>query len=125
MNKNRLIPIFTTSGETGAYLMYPYIYNRLGEWVGWVTKSREVYSVKGRYVGYLAKGPRILRKRSLSSYRTEQTPPVKPPGRINVPVMGPLAPLMPELSFAEIDVLGDEPERLHTLDMGELRDDMD
>ena len=124
MNTNRLIPIFTTSGETGAYLIYPYLFNRLGEWVGWVTETREVYSVQGRYVGYLAQGPRILRKRS-AGFSKDQSPPSKIPKRIQVPVMGPLAPMMPELSFAEIDILEDEPDRLHTVDMGELRDDMD
>ena len=124
MSMTRLIPIFTTSGETGAYLIYPYLFNRLGEWVGWVTETREVFSVQGRYVGYLAKGPRILRKRN-AGFQKEQTPPSTIPARIQVPVMGPLAPMMPELSFAEIDVLEDEPDRLHTVDMGELRDDMD
>jgi hypothetical protein len=33
--------------------------------------------------------------------------------------------MMAELSFADIDVLEDEPERLSTVDFDELRDDMD
>jgi hypothetical protein len=33
--------------------------------------------------------------------------------------------MMSELSNSTIDVLLDEPERLHTLDVGELRQDME
>jgi hypothetical protein len=33
--------------------------------------------------------------------------------------------MMSELTFSLIDVLQDEPERLHTLEMGEFRDDLD
>ena len=32
---------------------------------------------------------------------------------------------MSELTHSTIDVLLDEPERLHTLDVGELREDLD
>jgi len=32
---------------------------------------------------------------------------------------------MREITYSTIDVLLDEPERLHTLDRGELREDLD
>jgi len=50
---NRLIPIFTSRGDVDAYLLYPYLYNRLGEWVGWISPERQVFSVHGHYVGWL------------------------------------------------------------------------
>jgi hypothetical protein len=63
MSANRqLIPIYTSRGDMEAYLAYPYIYNKQGEWVGWVSPERKIYSVHGHYVGWLADGPRILRK---------------------------------------------------------------
>jgi hypothetical protein len=37
----------------------------------------------------------------------------------------PLAPLMSDLSQGLVDVLVEEPERLHTVDIGELREDLD
>ena len=33
--------------------------------------------------------------------------------------------MMRELTHGQVDVLLDEPERLHTLDSGELRNDLD
>ena len=33
--------------------------------------------------------------------------------------------MMPELSYSLIDILLDAPERLHTIDSGESRQDMD
>lgn len=59
-----LIPIYNSKGDAGAFLEYPYIFNRNGDWVGFVTPKREVYSVLGYYVGYLTNDPRILRRRS-------------------------------------------------------------
>ena len=121
---NKLIPIYTTAGDLGAYLHYPYLYNPQGEWIGFVTPHREVYSVLGNYVGMLAKDARILRKRSydFSKPRLEPLPPQR---RITVPSTVPLAPLMAELPYTMIDVLEDEPERLSTVDFDELREDMD
>jgi hypothetical protein len=118
------IPIYTTSGDLGAYLVYPHLFNRLGEWIGFVTPQREVYSVLGHYVGKLTNDPRILRRRSYDYSKPRQTPP-PPQSRITVPATVPLAPLMPELPFSMIDVLEDEPERLSTIDFDELREDMD
>jgi hypothetical protein len=122
--KPTLIPVYSSRGDTEAFLAYPYIYNRSGDWIGWVTARREVYSVLGFYVGYLSDDPRILRKRATSTLKPRLTPPGKPP-RIRPPATVPLAPMMSELTHSVIDVLVDEPERLHTMDTGELREDID
>ena len=42
-----LIPIYTSKGDAEAFLDYPYLYNRTGDWIGWVTSKRDVYSVLG------------------------------------------------------------------------------
>ncbi|HEY6073562.1 MAG TPA: hypothetical protein VIV15_09270 [Anaerolineales bacterium] len=118
-----LIPVYSSRGDTEAFLMYPYLYNRSGEWIGWVTSRREVYSVLGYYVGYLSDDPRILRKRATSTLKPRLRPPTAPP-RLRPPATIALAPLMSELSHSVIDVLAEEPERLHTLDTGELREDL-
>jgi hypothetical protein len=120
----KLIPIYSTSGDLGAYLLYPYLYNAQGEWVGYVRPNREVYSVLGHYVGKLSNDPRILRKRSYDFSKPRLDPPPPQP-RITVPATVPLAPMMAELSYTMIDVLEDEPERLSTIDFDELREDMD
>jgi hypothetical protein len=119
-----IIPIYTSRGDAAAFLVYPYIYNRSGEWIGWVTPRRDVYSVLGHYVGALTNDPRILRKRVTSSLKPRQNPPPCPP-RMNPPATIPLAPMMSELMYSSMDVLLEEPERLHTLDVGELKEDMD
>lgn len=119
-----IIPIYTTKGDAEAFLVYPYIYNRIGEWIGWITPEREIYSVIGHYVGYLGKGPRILRKRAIEVATMQKHPPTKP-SKVYPPATFPLAPMMPELNYSDIDVLLDEPERLHTADSGEFRDDLD
>jgi hypothetical protein len=120
----RMIPIFSSRGEVDAFLVFPHLFNRSGEWVGWVTPQREVYSVIGNYVGFLTNDPRIVRKRADDSLKPRLTVPPHPQ-RINTPATTPLAPLMSDLSQSLIDVLCDEPERLHTLDSGEFREDMD
>ncbi len=120
----RLIPIYTTSGDLGAFMAYPYIYSVTGEWIGFVTPDREVYSVLGYFVGDLADGPRILRKRTYSFDKPRLEPPPQPE-RVVTPANVPLAPLMSEISFSIVDVLEDEPEKLSTTDAGELREDMD
>lgn len=120
----RCVPIYTTKGDLGAFLVYPYILDRTGEWIGWVTSDRLVYSVHGHYVGYLGNGPRILRKLSDSFDQPRQIPP-KRPERMTLPVSAPLAPLMAELPYGIIDVLEDSAELLPSVDEGELREDMD
>lgn len=120
----RIIPIYSSRGEVDAYLVYPYLFNRGGEWIGWVTSHREVYSVLGNYVGFLTGDPRIVRKRAQDETRPRLKPPV-PPGRLNIPAITPLAPMMSDLTNSLVDVLVEEPERLHTVDTGELRNDLD
>lgn len=124
MAQNRIIPIYTTRGDAEAFLCYPHLYNRNGEWIGFVTIEKQVYSVHGAYVGELTSEPRILRKRIVTASFSRKTPPTHPI-RLLVPATVPLAPLMGELRFGMMDVLLEEPELLHTLDAGELRQDMD
>jgi hypothetical protein len=124
MSGHRIIPIYSSRGEVEAFLVFPYLFNKSGEWIGWVTAQREVYSVMGAYVGALTNDPRIVRQRSDRAFR----PPLKappPPGRLNTPATIPLAPLMSDLSLSLVDVFVEDPERLHTLDSGEFREDMD
>ncbi len=123
-NNTRIIPIYTSQGDVEAYLQYPHLFNRLGEWIGWVTPKRDVYSVMGNYVGTLTNDARIVRHRSGDAEKPRQHPPPQP-GRITPPAHVPLAPLMQELTHSLIDVLSEEPERLHTLDSGDLREDID
>jgi len=118
-----IIPIYTSRGDAEAFLVYPYLYNRLGEWIGWVTADRQVYSVLGFYVGDLTAEPRIIRKRLTATLKPRKTPPAPPP-KLAVPATIPLAPLMGDLRFGVLDVLLEEPERLHTLDAGEQRQDV-
>ncbi len=120
----RLIPIYTTKGDVEAFLLYPYLYNRNGDWVGFATPKREIYSVLGYYVGTLTNDPRIIRKRATGTLKPRLQPPPKPE-RIFPPATVPLPPMMPELSHSSIDVLLDEPERLHTIDAGDQRQDLD
>jgi hypothetical protein len=120
-----VIPIYTSRGDAEAFLVYPYLHNRLGEWIGWVTADRQVYSVLGFYVGEMTAEPRIIRKRITASLRSRKTPPPPPPTRLMVPATIPLPPMMGDLRFGVTDILQDEPERLHTLDAGENRQDID
>jgi hypothetical protein len=124
MRAEKLIPIYTTKGDAEAFLAYPYLFNRSGEWIGFVTSQREVYSVLGEFVGELTRDPRIVRKRATSTLKPRLEPP-PPPQRIYPPATIPLPPMMPDLSHSLIDVLLEAPERLHTLDIGEHREDMD
>jgi len=120
---NTIIPIYSSRGDAEAFLAYPYLFNRSGEWVGFITPQREVYSVLGIYVGVLTSEPRIIRKRSV-----EEKPRIKPPqtpARIRIPAITPLPKMMGDLSHENIDVLQDEPELLHTLDSGEMRQELD
>ena len=123
-NQNRIIPIYSSKGETDAFLVFPYLFNRSGEWIGFVTPQRDVYSVLGLYAGTLTNEPRIVRKRATNALKPRLKSPPHP-GRISIPAVVPLAPLMSDLSASQVDVLAEEPERLHTLDSGEFREDMD
>lgn len=118
------IPIYNGRGDVEAFLVYPYLYNRNGDWVGWVTPTRDVHSVLGYYVGYLTDEPRILRKRVTSTLKGRLAPPPAQP-KISLPATTPLAPMMREITYSTVDVLLEEPERLHALDSGELREDLE
>ncbi len=120
----KLIPIYTTKGDAEAFLAYPYLFNRNGDWIGFVTPEREVYSVIGHFVGTITNDPRIVRKRATGTLKPRLQPPARP-HKVYPPATVPLAPLMGDLTHSMIDVLLDEPERLHTLDTGEYRDDLD
>jgi hypothetical protein len=120
----KLIPIYTSRGDLGAYLAYPHIFSKQGEWIGWVTTGRKVYSVYGNYVGFITNDPRILRRLSDSFDQPHQTPPPLPQP-ISCPATVPLAPMMSELTQGLIDVLEESPELLPSLDYGEFKEDMD
>lgn len=120
----KLIAIYTTRGDVGAFLRYPYIYNCAGEWIGWVTDQRQVYSVHGHYVGYLSGDPRILRKHSSGYLKPRRDPPPRPE-RLHPPSNLPLAPMMPEVPIGSYDVLEERPDMLPPVDFGDLREDMD
>jgi hypothetical protein len=119
-----IVPIYTSRGDAESFLSYPYLHNRMGEWIGWVTADRQVYSVLGFYVGELTAEPRIIRKRITASLKPRKTPPARP-ARLSIPATIPLPPMLPDLRFGVMDVLLDEPGRLHTLDAGEQRKDLD
>ncbi len=120
---NPIIPIYTSHGDAEAFLYFPYLFNRSGEWIGFITSDRDVYSVLGYFVGTLTNDPRIVRNRS-GVIKSRIRPPTAPqPIQISATI--PLAKMVGDLPPYNIDVLQDEPERLHTLDSGELRLDLD
>lgn len=128
MNSNTqpitLIPIYNSKGDADAFLLYPYLYNRSGEWIGFVTPKKEVYSVIGYYVGTLTNDPRIVRKRATGTLKPRLKPPPQP-RKVYPPATVPLPPMMGDLTHSLVDVLLDEPDRLHTIDAGEKRQDLD
>jgi hypothetical protein len=99
-----VIPIFTSSGTLGAYLVYPYIYNPDGEWIGWMARNRQVYSILGNYVGWLNDDPRILRKKSTSHMKPRLTPPPAP-SKFTLPDIDINPPHMADLKSGTFDVL--------------------
>lgn len=122
--KTKPIPVYSTPGDWVAMLVFPYIFNPQGEWIGWVTADRQVYDVDGIYVGWLTPEPRIVRKRVYELQLDRQSSP-PPPGRIRPPSTVPLPPMMASLPFEVVDVMEEDPERLHTSDHGELKEDVD
>jgi len=125
MTDTTLIPIYTTTGDVGAFLVYPYIFSCEGDWIGWISPERYVYSTHGHYVGWLADGPRILRK--LSDGYTTTRMDIIPPFTLKIapPCISPLPPMMAELTFSEMDVLLDRPDLMPPVDFGEMREDLD
>ena len=119
-----LTPIYTTRGDVGAYLSYPYLYNAQGEWIGWISEERSVYSIRGHYVGWLSPERRIIGKRARDYVEPRRDVPLPPPP-IHIPALTPLAPQMPELTLSTVDILEEAPELLPTADFGELHEDMD
>ncbi|MEI6289495.1 MAG: 4-fold beta flower protein [Chloroflexota bacterium] len=117
-----IIPIYTSRGEAEALLAYPYIFNRTGDWIGFVTAEKNVYSILGHFVGKLTMDPRIVRKR-FDDNKPSIVPPVDP-GQMYFSNTIPLPGLMADLPYGLIDVLLDEPFRLHTSDTGELKEDL-
>jgi putative flippase GtrA len=122
--QTKLVAIYTTRGDLGGFLGYPYLYNCQGEYIGWVTEQRQVYSVHGHYVGTLTNDPRILRKQSSGYLRPRLNPPSRPKN-ILPPATVPLPSMMPEIPIGMFDVLEDAPEMLPAVDFGDLREDMD
>jgi hypothetical protein len=120
----RLLPIYTTSGDVGALLDYPYLYSPVGEWIGWVCEDRQVYSVHGNYVGWLSPDWRIVRKRTYDYSQPGRKTPARPLA-IRPPAHFPLPPMMAELALNMIDILDEMPELLPPIDYGDLRQDMD
>ncbi len=118
----RPIALYTTSGDTGGYLVFPNIYNSIGDWIGWITGDNNVYSVFGRYVGWLGKDRRILHRRADDFQKPNVQPPSAPP-RILPPATVPLPPLMAELKYETVDVLEEMPELMHRLDDFAVSDD--
>ncbi|HLB64522.1 MAG TPA: hypothetical protein VJJ46_06745 [Anaerolineales bacterium] len=123
-SKTKPIPIYTSKGDWAALMVYPHLFNTVGEWVGWLAPDRSVYDVDGVYVGWLTDEPRILRKRTIDGSLPRRRPP-PPPKKVRPPATVPLPPMMAELAFETIDILDEEPDRLHTSDTGELKDDID
>jgi hypothetical protein len=80
--------------------------------------------VLGEYVGTLTNDPRIVGKRTTSTFKPRLEPPPTPQ-KICLPATVHLPPMMAELNYSLIDVLLDAPERLHTVDSGETRQDLD
>jgi hypothetical protein len=101
------------------------LYNKQGEWIGWISPDRHVFSVHGHYVGWLADGPRILRKLADGFVYPKREIPHPNDMQIKTLATVPLAPLMSELTIGIIDVLLEQPELLPPVDFGELREDMD
>lgn len=117
-----IIPIYTSKGDAEAFLDFPYLFNRSGEWIGFINANREVYSVLGYFVGLVTNDPRIIRNKS--GVTKPRINPPKAPEHILISANIPLPKMVGDLSPENIDVLQDEPERLHTLDSGELRQDL-
>lgn len=113
-------PIYTTKGDWAAMLIGRFLYNPLGEWIGWIDAQGEVFNVRGQYSGWLSRDFRILSKRSLGTHPRRDPPP--PPPRVRLPMNVPLPPLMSDLTYDTIDVFEEAPYRLDPMDMDQVQD---
>ena len=118
-------PIYTTRGDWAAMLIDAYLYNPRGDWVGYINKNGQVFSIMGKYVGWLSKDFRILRKKVQDETIPAFPPPTRPALKVRLPAHVSLPPLMADLPFDTYDVMDDDPERLHTLDDDPDARDMD
>jgi hypothetical protein len=116
--------IFTSRGDWGAFLLYPYLFNQTGEWIGWATREKEIYNLDGNFVGTISADQRIVRKKYLESVPSKRALP-KPPEKPRIPASVPLPPQMADLSYDLLDVLDDMPDLLHTMDSGEFKPDVE
>jgi hypothetical protein len=115
---------YTSRGDMGAFLIYPYLFNPIGEWIGWATPKKEIYNLDGSYVGMISSDNRILRKRHIDN-QPPKLPLPKAPEKPRPPASIPLPPRMAELPFDQVDVLEELPDLLHTIDSGEFKPDAD
>ena len=104
---NTIIPIYSSRGDAEAFLVFPYLFNHTGEWIGFITSQRDVYSVLGYYAGTLTGDQRIIRKRSGESKPRLKPPEAPAPLRNSATI--PLPKLMSDLTLENIDVLQYEP----------------
>ena len=118
-------PIYNSRGEWVALLADVCLYNPRGEWVGYISRSGQVFSVIGKYVGWLSRDFRILRKKTQDQTIPTSPPPPHPALKLRVPDHVPLPPMMADVPFDTFDVMCDEPERLHNLDDDPDAQDMD
>ena len=118
-------PIYNSRGEWVALLADVCLYNPRGEWVGYISRSGQVFSVLGKYVGWLSRDFRILRKKTQDQAIPASPPPPHPALKLRVPDHVPLPPMMADVPFDTFDVMCDEPERLHNLDDDPDAQDMD
>ena len=117
-------PLYTTRGEAVGLFVDGYLYNMLGEWIGWTDQQGQVFSVAGEYVGWLRKDGRVLRKRVIEETIPRRKPPPRPP-KFKIPATLPLPPLMAEIGHDTIDMFEEMPERLYTVDADPNAKDID
>ena len=120
-----LHPIYSTRGEHVAFFAKGYVFNRNGEWIGFVdTQTAQLFAVNGEQVGYMSRDGRLLRKRTMSGQVPRRLPPPPPP-RPDLPSNVPLPPMYSELGFETVDIMDEMPYLLSTPDADDLRPDMD
>lgn len=112
-------PLYTSSGRWAGLLVDRYLYDTEGNWMGWVENDGAVYSVRGEYVGQLNRDMRVLRRRVVPDSQPRKSLPAPPLLRIETLTSAPLAPLLQELPPEIMDVLEEQPDRLHPVETAE------